>query len=410
MGRGVLLGVIAGISVLVIATSLWALSSSPQPSTIDRSILDLPAPSVSQCEQLGALIQREVNSGDASLLESTMDWNAIFARAAGDATLPEELLGWSLTSPIQPGQWGSQLLESMGTGGTYKLLQVRMVDEKPRLLFRVVAENGSPNYHEYEPVIHPNGTIRFNDVYIYDRGELLSETVRRDILPFMEWNDRGILGKIIIGKNDYVENSEKLVELRRLMAEGQPREVLTLYSTLPTAMQNDKNLLLSRYEVARRIGGSAYQRALSDVNARLASDPCLDLVLLAHRINERQFNEVNRSLRRINERVGGDPYLKVIRGNVARLHSNDVLGAKLLYREVIKAEPGMPYAYNALNQIALQERDYKETARLLSILEGKLGISVGDLTDVEVYQDFVRSGEYREWKRNRPAQPLGQVH
>ena len=250
----------------------------------------------------------------------------------------------------------------------------------------------------------------FNDVYIHDRGELLSETVRRDILPFIEWNDRGVLGKIVIGKNDYVANTDKLIEMRRMVAEGRPREALEAYASLPAAMQGDKNLLLTRYEQARRLGGSAYQRALSELNSRLARDPCLDLVLLPHRINERQFNEVNRTLSRINDAVGGDPYLKVIRGNVARLHNDDVLGAKLLYREVVKDEPGMPYAYNALNQIALQERNHKETARLLGILEGKLGVSVGDLSAVEVYKDFVRSGEYREWKRNRPSQPLGQVY
>ena len=76
------LGLIAGISVLVIATSLWALNSATPTSSIDRSILELPAPSIGQCEQLGIAIQRSINNRDAAVLDATMDWNAIMTRAA----------------------------------------------------------------------------------------------------------------------------------------------------------------------------------------------------------------------------------------------------------------------------------------------------------------------------------------
>ena len=79
--------------------------------------------------------------------------------------LPDELLNWSLTSPFNPGKWAGELLESMGRGGTYKFLRVHEVDGQPRVLFRVVAENGSPNYHDYLPVVHPNGTMLQRRLY-----------------------------------------------------------------------------------------------------------------------------------------------------------------------------------------------------------------------------------------------------
>lgn len=400
----------AGILSLLIALMVWAKSASPGLAEVHVLDVTLPAPSESNLLALGQNIQQSINERDPGVLNAALDWDTVMARAAGEDALPEGMQKWQLTSPYTPGEWGEQLIESMGRTGTYKLLRVRMVDGRPRLMFRVVTENGNPNYHEYVPVMLADGRIKFVDVYVHNYGELLSETVRRDLLPFLKWEKQGVIFRLLAGKNDYVENVEHLVKIRQFTQEGDARQALEVYAQLPQSLQGDKNLLLHRLALARQVGGRPYQSAVNAVNRYLAGDPCTDLVLLANRINEREFEEVRRSLNRINERVEGDPYLKVIRGNVAMLYDENLFEAKLLYQEVTREEPGMPYAYNALNRIALQERDYAETARLLTILESQLGVPVGDLTEVDSYADFVRSAEYRRWSRNRPAEPIGSVY
>ena len=66
----------------------------------------------------------------------------------------------------------------------------------------------------------------------------------------------------------------------------------------------------------------------------------------------------------------------------------------LCLNRAIAAEPTLEDPYWTLVQISLDEKKFDETARLLTRIEKTFGLTLGDLTDVDVYAEFVKSAEY----------------
>lgn len=361
----------------------------------------------SEYESLARQIERGVRERDASLIDERLDWDALFAEATQGFDPAPELRKGFVTNLFTPEQWGSDILASMGESGSYRFLRVREVDGEPRIVFRLVRANGQPDYHEYVPVIDDEGQITFVDVYVHSYGEKLSRTLRRAVLPILTLTQRSVLARLFGRPDEYIDNCDKIVEIARLADSGQPAQLDTavdLYNRLPPSVQKDKNLLVTRLEIAEIQGGRNYARTMNRIANDLADDPAADLLLLRHRISGGDQAALQTSLRRLNDRVDGDPYLKVIQGNLQLLADN-LLVAKLLYREALEVDPALSYAYDALIIVSLREREFDETARLLREYELKTGVRMGDLQAAPQYEDFLKTREYREWLQSRPRRP-----
>lgn len=407
--RGISRLVVSGILVVVllllcVAVAWSVLSNSVDPYRAAEYQFPPFSQYASQYETVGREIERGFRDKNPKVLDERMDWDAMFAEATQGFDDAPELRTSFVTNLFSPDHWGTDILGAVGESGSYRLLRVREVDGEPRIVFRLVRANGQPDYHEYVPLVDAEGRVKFVDVYVQSFGEKLTRTLRRAVLPILTLTHRSVLASLFGRPDEYIDSCDKIVEIAKLAESGEPNQIATavdIYNRLPPSVQKDKNMLITRLQIAEEQGGRNYRRTMNRIETDLADDPATDLLFLRHRIVGRETSKIQPSLQRLDERVGGDPYIKVIQGNLM-LEADNLLVAKLLYRDALAQDPSLSYAYEALIIVSLREREFAETARLLREYELKTGVRLGDLKSAPQYSDFVKTREYRDWLESRP--------
>lgn len=99
----------------------------------------------------------------------------------------------------------------------------------------------------------------------------------------------------------------------------------------------------------------------------------------------------------MDRRVGSDPYLWALRGNILYLEGKTEL-AKTEIGRAVTADPWLEEGYLALIGISLKERRFKDTARWIAAMRDVAGAEIASLEEAPEYAEFVRSPEYAEMK------------
>jgi predicted Zn-dependent protease len=103
----------------------------------------------------------------------------------------------------------------------------------------------------------------------------------------------------------------------------------------------------------------------------------------------------------LNKRLGGDPYLDLFRANVA-MAQGKTDEAKQYFEAVVAGVPGIVQPYFALVELSMMQKNFAETARLMTFLENEAGIRFpDDLSGTPVFAEFSKSKEYTAWQEKR---------
>jgi len=268
------------------------------------------------------------------------------------------------------------------------------------VLFRMLQANGGANYQDYQLVRRASGDVAVCDLYMAMSGEESSQTMRRALLPVFAHADRGLVDRLTGKESEYIRNLPKIVKFYETGNSGQYREALRLYSELPEGIQKDWNLLILRLRYAQGAGEAEYKDALGAIENAFPDDPSKDLVMIDAHFYRKDFAKIVECASRLERRLGGDAHLASIQvvalGNLGRMAE-----ARALAESAMKSEPDLPSIHWAAVKISLDEKNYKETARLLLRLEKDLGVGIADLTTLPDYAGFVKSAEYGEWLAER---------
>lgn len=366
-----------------------------------------PAPGGDKAYALFATnIESAVNAGDPTLFDGRIDWDSLVARATQGLQLPADFIR-GMKSGVSDGQgFGATVVEqTIKKGGSYKLLRIRSLAGKTRALFRLLDAlgEGGVNYHDLELTRKPNGEVRIADIYIYAAGENFSDILRRQVLPAAAQQNRGILAILTGRESDYLKNVEQLLRMQKLARDGKFREALALCEALPPSLKNDKNVLLQKVGIALKTGEPEYQAALREIEQKLPNDPCLDLLMLDALVARKKHAEAIQLVDKIDRRLGGDPYLEVIRA-IAYAEAENPAQSQAALERAVAAEPTLIHARLMLIASALSRKDYARVALELTTIECDLGVEIADIEQEAIYEDFVKSEEYRKWKAARAKQ------
>jgi hypothetical protein len=161
--------------------------------------------------------------------------------------------------------------------------------------------------------------------------------------------------------------------------------------------------LVLRLRAAKQRGDEARVEAILDEVERLpASDPARGSLLLDRLVARARLGEAHDALRRLDESVGGDPYLWALRASLFFFEKKtDVAKAELM--RAIAAQPSLEEGYLGLIGISLKERSFKDTARWLIELQEKTGGTIESIADVPEYAEFRRSPEFAVWQERQRA-------
>jgi len=352
---------------------------------------ELPEPTDEQCLEFAQRIEETINAGDPTFFNRSLDANALLSRVVKGLKNSKMLKLYSrkgFAADLRKNRLGETLCQALGDSGNYKLLRIRRAEDGPRAIFRQLTVDGGLGYHELFLIQTRRGKVKIADIYFYTSGERLSRTMRRLYL----------IARRAGGMGRHTPSLKTMIEH---LKGGRYDEALAFYRSLPAALRKEKDFLMLRLRCvterpAAEENNAEYLEVLTDFRKYYPDDPCLDLMLIDFHLTREEYQQSFRCLDRLDERVGGDPYLDVMRGNI-HLIRGDLAQAGRLYNQALREERGLTDAYDGLLAISLQEKNFEEAARILTMFESEFGIDLADLRRQPDYAEFLRSAEGQRW-------------
>ena len=364
---------------------------------------DLPngrMPSEEEAAELVQQIEATMAEGDASVFSGAIDWELLFDRSTAGIDAPEKTETAFRTGLLQgvSGKKGlpSQIAQTVLQGGSYRLLRVRERDGELRALFRFLFPEAGVNYHDLLLVQGDDGRVQIGDMHVFLSAEDLSTTFRRFYVAMVAEQNRSFLEKLSGKTAVYAQHMEDVQAMNASVQAGQPTEALDTYSSLPDVLQADKAVLLTRYRAAVNVGGTECIQAVRDFKRHHPNDACIDFLSIDLYATTGEYDKALECIDRVEESVGGDPYLNVLRAG-GLCSAKRFEEAREAGNAAIQAEPDMIQAHWEVIAIALQMKDFTEVSRLLDRVATNFEVEFEDLTQISDYAEYVKSPEYQKW-------------
>jgi hypothetical protein len=361
-----------------------------------------------ECRAFAAAIEDAVRMGDAAAFNALIDWDAALGAATAGIKAPEgSRKGFIQGVKRSMGQEQGlvpQIVATVKGGGSYKFLHVGAKDKRKTALFRLVMpDSDGVNYHDFVLARSPDGKVRAADAYIFLSGELISRTMRRMYIPAAAQDSHGLLDRLLGTEQVFMKNFPKFQKMTTEVRSGRPAEALKVFQEFPPELKKDKNILMVRLQAAQAVNDAEYSKAIEDLRAAHPDDACIDMISIDYYLLRKDYPQALACIDRLDKAVGGDPYVNVMRSGIHTDEKRYDL-ARRDAQEAIAEEPTLQDAYWNLMTISLQEHNFADTVAQLNQLEERFHIPFGDMTQLPVFAEFVKSPEYRAWmERPKPA-------
>ena len=343
-------------------------------------------------------------TGDSDELGELFDWERLVDRTfAGIKIEPQDR---QLTLGIwkNANVFAAPVCATTEAGGSYRFLRLKTDGGRKLPVFRLRQPTPGVNYHELALGEDSAGELRISDVYIYASGQWLSETLRFALLRESAGSRPKWWSSLTEAEKAVVTHGQAIKQIQKLGESQQFNAALNLYATLPPAVQDALPVLLLRMHAAAEADAPASRSALESLERHFARNPAVDLVSIDHFFTIGQYGAERQAIARLNRRVGGDPYLQILYANTFAAEKKLAEAAERAQR-AIDEEPTMEDAYWVRLDVAVMMQDHAQAAEMLRRIETTFNTTIGDMTSVPLYDDFVKSDEYVRWKADHPDPP-----
>jgi tetratricopeptide (TPR) repeat protein len=284
-------------------------------------------------------------------------------------------------------------------GGNLSLLRVHEVDGERRALVRVLQADGTLNYLDFV-LVRLGQEVKAADFYIFLSGEKISQTMRRLYLAAAADLPSSFLDRLTGREGDFIKHDDKIANMAKSLRMGGHQQVLDIYHEMPPSLQQEKAIMLYRVLASAQLDEQLYGEAIDAFRAAHPDDPCIDFISMDGLLMRGSYDEAMQAVSRLDESLGGDPYLNILRSNI-HLMQGQVAEARQAAEKAMQGTPDLEDVYWQLVSISLAEENYSETARLLTKLQEKFQIEIANLSTIEAYAGFVHSPEYKQWLKAR---------
>jgi hypothetical protein len=361
-------------------------------------------PSDAEAKEFAKELIAAIESNDVNKFNGLVDWTAMFEQVTGGIEVPAD---WKqgfqtgfLSSLAKPGGMFATLAGLEKSGGTLTLLHVHQVEGRPHALIRVMVGETGVNYLDFELARRADGKIRATDFYVFLSGEKFTKTIRALYLPLAANQSRNVVEKLLTSESDMVKAFPKISELSGVIRNGQHKEALAIYDSLPAGARKEKSIMLLRLQAAQATNDdSLYLAAMEDLAKTFPNDPCVDLTAIDAFVIHKEYDKALSAIARLEQTVGGDPYLTVLRSTLLVEQGKYDEAAKFA-QDALAAEPTLRQAHYGRLQIANAQRKYGDMTKFLTEYEAAFHESLeGIATDPE-FAGFVASAEYKQYKKD----------
>lgn len=379
---------------------------SPAPPSAKTSDKGVEKPiRAEEATKWAAALQRAVRVQDVDTFNMLVDWDAFVAKAtalSGDSAQLENFrtrFGQGLkAATVSPRTgFGRAVMGAVEASGDYRALRIHRDGGQIRVLFRLVSSNGALNYHDWVLGLARDGKTVAIDCYVFLIGEMYSQNLRRSFLPLAHKSGGARVDTLSGPEKEFVAHFDQFAQMGRYLREKNWRLALNTYKELPASVQESKPAMTMRLLATQSVSDAEYLATIDDFRKRYPNDPMIDLISVDAYILRKAYGQALESIDRVDKAIGGDPYLKVLRGNVL-LREKKLDAARNMVQDAIAQDPQLLRGYYALIDISLARHDYADTVRWLKKAES-MGVSFGDLTVVTAFAEFVKSPEYQAWSK-----------
>jgi len=353
--------------------------------------------------QYARQLEAAIATGKIKLFNRAIDDEAFFKRMMGP--LPSDRktrLGIVGKNRRASTELTKRLLNNKGSGATTRLLRVVKIDGVWAARFRVI-RRASPVPEYYRLVLDSPKAGRFVvvDMHPDDSTVPLSVQVRRPLLPLWMFNNPKWKDKLDATDRAYVRYASRLELMFKDAAAGRYQSAASLCSNLPKPLDGDRDLMRYGAHWALQRHEEDAKAAMEGVKAYLkkfGNDVGIFRSLLDKTLETKQWQAAMGAVDRIDEMIGGDAYLDVIRGQIEAARDQPDK-ATAHYAKAVKALPKLPEAYYAAINHTLKRKAYGETVELMIAAESKAGVRFGELKKSERFEGFIKSKEFELWQK-----------
>ena len=345
-------------------------------------------------------IFRQMNEGSTQAYGDAIDVEAVLARTYAGFEV-EAAVKDRFSNSLRRGahQLGENLRKHMPDGEYAKVLNVRRDGENATALVRYGYGNGQFGYHAYDMKVDGTGEIRIVDWLDYQEGERYSEALRRSVVTFRP-TAQSVRGLV----PEHQGSDEEYERLAQVMSAYRNKEYQKFYddsATLSRSLRRSRFMQLLTCQVSRMTRDkNLYLEAYRALANNFGDDPQVVLPLLGYYFQKGDYDEVNRSLRLLQQEFGvRDAALLALMSRTA-LGLRNADEAAVLADEAITIEPNLETAYWAAIQAHVTLRHYSFAVMTAKSLEEQFGkpLDAETFEGNSLYGEFVKSPQYKQWQ------------
>jgi hypothetical protein len=362
-------------------------------------------PTAEEASQWAQALAAAVRQNDFATYNTLVDWDTVAERATTGIPCDEGLrrgFKAAFQRDIEKtGGAGAQLCRGGAAGGHFQFLHIHLQDSQGRAWFRVNVSGGGLNYHDYL-LAKKQGATRAVDLYAITSGEWFSAGLRRSFLRGVAQQNPASFVPLPTEEREYCQYYQQVAAMLQCLGSGRPAKAAELFDQLPEGVQRQKFVLLMYMAAAKKIDRDLYREAMKKFAACYPGDPALSVILIDDCMLAGEFDEAHRTIDRLDQAVGGDPYLGVLHCGVFCQQKRFAEGVAAA-RKAVAADRGMQVAYESLLRAALGAQDFSATTDALIALEQQFALNFHDLRSVPEYADYVKSAEYPRWLKSHQS-------
>jgi hypothetical protein len=343
-----------------------------------------------------------INTNESAKAAALIDPDAIIDRGIEGLVLPKEFVtGMRKGFSGAIGKFTGELAQNVAAGGSFTLLRGRAREGKELSLYRLISSEGGLNYIELE-WRSKDGLVRGIDVEPANSGEPMSASIRRAGAGVAAKNN--LLDRLSGKQKAHLQGITATARFVETVGAGKLEEAKTLYRSLSPEQQKDKLTLVHWMVVGQAGTEDEYLKAMETMIRHHPQDPATLLASVDFWFIKKDFAKVRATVDKLNARVGGDPYLEVLRANSLVAEEKFAEAQKVL-QGAVSREPSLEAAWYLQVDLAVAQKAHAETARILDASAKALGIDWSGIRESEDFAAFRDSKEGKAWLARLPKEP-----
>ena len=237
-------------------------------------------------------------------------------------------------------------------------------------IFRLKLSNGGVTYHHWYLLQNNEGRIKGVDVYIFNAGESLAESMRRGALLVSESKSKPFVNLLSKRDKDLLTHRDALARVIAAHKLQDEVQIMQAYNALPDELKSIKFCMLHKLSASAKYSSERFAETLAEFNKVYAGDVAGDLIAMDYYEGKGQVDNLIKTVSRIQRVIHPDAHLFMVKAKACLDRGDPALCRKLL-NVAHKIEPDFQDLYWMRAACESAAGNYDTTLRIFKYLVKK---------------------------------------